>query len=84
MNTKAPCPYCHEPAERVTDEVDIGVGVQEHFIGLDCTHCGRQATVCQGCGVWLTLQEHRTGATTEEECVASLGFSDEVPFDAAS
>lgn len=74
------CPYCHQPAERVTEEVDIGVGVQEHFIGLDCNHCGRQITACQGCGCWLELQEHRTGAATEKECIAHFDTGEEEPF----
>jgi C4-type Zn-finger protein len=76
MSKTADCPYCHMQAERVEEEVDIGAGTQVHFIGLDCTHCGHQVTACQGCGVWNELQEHRTGARTEAECIKSLSLDE--------
>lgn len=37
------CPRCgSEKYHEVKDEVDIGVGVQEHLIGYDCEACGYQ------------------------------------------
>lgn len=39
------CPKCGSVKyHEVKDEVDIGVGVQEHFIGYDCEDCGYQET----------------------------------------
>lgn len=35
------CPECGSSVVgEVTDEVDIGVGTQRHFVGWDCEECG--------------------------------------------
>ncbi len=43
------CNKCGEQMEAITDEVDIGVGVQTHVRGYDCK-CGNALGVCDGCG----------------------------------
>ena len=46
------CPRCKgSNFEAVTDEVDIGVGIQEHVIGGECQECG-PIFVCDACGGW--------------------------------
>ena len=43
------CPRCGLDCVVVTDEVDIGVGIQEHILGWDCSHCG-PISACNECG----------------------------------
>ena len=45
------CPKCGEIGEEISEEVDIGVGVQKHLIGMECKKCG-QIAVCNSCGQW--------------------------------
>lgn len=39
--------------EIVSEDVDIGVGVQTHVLGYDCPVCGPH-TICNTCGAWDT------------------------------
>lgn len=51
------CPKCNEPGcSKVTDEVDIGVGIQVRVLGYECPNCGNIA-VCDECGA-LDFQTH--------------------------
>lgn len=44
------CPVCEHPqAEEIVEEVDIGVGIQRHTVGVDCPKCG-QIAACSACG----------------------------------
>jgi transcription elongation factor Elf1 len=53
------CPKCNATnVEEFAEEVDIGVGVQRHLVGVTCPVCG-QLSVCSGCGVW-DFQVHAT------------------------
>ena len=46
------CKFCNDPrAEVISEEVDIGVGVQVEIVGYDCPACGPH-TVCGTCGAW--------------------------------
>ncbi len=45
------CSSCDEKAlAPVVEEVDIGVGIQEHVIYWECTSCGEMETRCDICG----------------------------------
>lgn len=37
--------------EAMTEEIDIGIGVQEHLLGWTCPNCGEGLSVCASCGV---------------------------------
>lgn len=43
------CPGCGTPMEPDIEEVDIGVGKQQHLVGYICPVCGPIAA-CSGCG----------------------------------
>ena len=44
------CPKCgRQGFEPKIDEVDIGVGILEHYLGGECDECGFVAT-CNWCG----------------------------------
>lgn len=46
------CPKCKDPrAEKLFDEVDIGVGTQRHVFGVECPACG-MIGLCSTCGAW--------------------------------
>ncbi len=46
------CPKCGDPeGVIIREEVDIGVGIQEHILSSDCPTCG-QHSVCDRCGYW--------------------------------
>ena len=51
------CPKCGLEGEKLEEEVDIGVGVQKHLIGMECKNCG-QMTVCNSCGQWDYLPHY--------------------------
>ena len=60
------CPKCgSEGFEELKDEVDIGVGTQEHLIGGVCPKCG-EMSVCPKCGAW-DFQEHHDWCGALEE-----------------
>ncbi len=45
------CPKCGaEGAVELAEEVDIGVGIQRHVYGYECSECG-QIAVCISCGM---------------------------------
>lgn len=50
MNSPVTC-GCGREAEPCYEEVDIGVGVQKHLVGWECSHHGGICGVCAGCGV---------------------------------
>jgi hypothetical protein len=51
------CPKCNqEGVEELSNEVDIGVGVQKFVYGYECPTCG-QIGVCGECGA-LDFQLH--------------------------
>lgn len=44
------CPQCNaDGCEALTEEVDIGVGIQSYVWGYECKDCG-QIPVCGECG----------------------------------
>jgi len=46
------CPACGMGGfEIVQDDVDIGVGIQEHILGGVCKQCA-QIEFCSSCGGW--------------------------------
>jgi len=46
------CPKCGtHKLQEVTEEVDIGVGVQKHLLGYECLKCGIAIAACPLCGV---------------------------------
>lgn len=45
------CPRCAAPCHGMYEEVDIGVGVQRHFVGWECDACEEYTTACNTCGV---------------------------------
>lgn len=50
MAKQIECPICHRnDAKEMTDEVDIGVGTQTFFLGIECPDCG-QLMACSVCG----------------------------------
>ncbi len=45
------CSSCDEKAlAPIVEEVDIGVGLQEHIIYWECTNCGEMESRCDFCG----------------------------------
>ena len=58
MKHNEECPKCHKPIAMIlTEDIDIGVGVQRHIIGADCLDCG-QLTPCNTCGSWVECFPH--------------------------
>lgn len=43
------CPKCGLDCVLITDDADIGVGIQVHVLGWDCSHCG-PLSACFSCG----------------------------------
>ena len=52
------CPKCAKVFEELYEEVDIGVGIQRHFVGYECNACGYLVAVCDWCGELLLEEGH--------------------------
>lgn len=61
---------CGDYLEVVYEEVDIGVGIQQHVVGVECAKCDAKYIMCDLCGNVPALEEHETwcdGFIKEEE-----------------
>ena len=58
------CPKCNSAAgNELSEEVDIGVGVQKWVTGYECPKCNTTHCVCMECGAW-DFQPHNRWCST--------------------
>lgn len=69
QNMSVLCPICNALAEEVSEEIDIGVGVQKFVTGWECPQCGPIA-IRNCCGtVELAGHPHATWCQAVKEII---------------
>ncbi|MBI2020171.1 hypothetical protein HYS94_02010 [Candidatus Daviesbacteria bacterium] len=65
LTSSAVC--CSKEMDRLTDEVDIGVGIQTFTYGFECSECSRMLPACFHCGIPEDGRQHWTGCLSLKE-----------------
>ena len=53
------CPCGNTEMIEITEDVDIGVGIQHHLLGWECPKCGSQFGLCYECGAADFMEHHK-------------------------